>query len=145
MISGSNAGFGRRFAALVYDVLLVVALLLLYTTAIVMCITHEALEPATVGGWAYVYRVGLLIIIVGYTLFNWLRSGQTLGMRAWRLRAVTAAGRPLDLRAACARYCWGIIAWAPAGLGVLWLYYDRERLALQDRLSNTRSVLLSRP
>ena len=79
-----------------------------------------------------------------YYVLNWTRSGQTLGMRAWRLRAVTDSGRPLSVARAVARFFWGVAAWAPLGLGVLWLYADPEHLALHDRLSRTRVVVLSR-
>ena len=34
-----------------------------------------------------------VVVIAGYYLLNWMRSGQTLGMRAWRLRAVTDVGQ----------------------------------------------------
>jgi uncharacterized RDD family membrane protein YckC len=64
-------------------------------------------------------------------------------MRAWRLRAVGESGRPLKLAPAALRLAWGVLAWAPAALGVLWLYLDPEHLALHDRLSRTRVVRLS--
>jgi len=38
----------------------------------------------------------------------------------------------------------GFLAWAPAALGVLWLYADPEHIALHDRLSGTRVVHLAR-
>jgi uncharacterized RDD family membrane protein YckC len=38
----------------------------------------------------------------------------------------------------------GLLAWTPAALGVLWLYVDPERLAVHDRLSKTRVVHLAR-
>ena len=51
--------------------------------------THgAAVVPDTAGTWVYVYQGwGLLLVIAGYYALNWLRSGQTLGMRAWRLQA----------------------------------------------------------
>jgi uncharacterized RDD family membrane protein YckC len=97
-----------------------------------------------VGAWVYVYRAGLVLVIAGYYMVNWLRSGQTLGMRAWRLRAVTDSGQPLTLKAAALRAIFGALAWVPAALGVLWLYFDPDHLALQDRLSKTRVVQLTR-
>jgi uncharacterized RDD family membrane protein YckC len=91
-----------------------------------------------------VYCAGEITVIAGYFILNWLRSGQTLGMRAWRLRAVSDLGKPLNLAAAVLRSIGGFVAWAPAALGVLWLYWDRDHLALHDRASKTRVVLLSR-
>ena len=144
MTSGTSAGFGRRLAALLYDSVLLAALLVVFTSGAVFLNHRRAIEPATAGAWVYLYRAGLVGVIAGYYLLNWTRSGQTLGMRAWHLRAVTAAGKPLSLKAAALRFACGVLAWAPAALGVLWLYFDPERLALHDRLSNTRVVHLER-
>ncbi len=145
MTGGYSAGFGRRFAALVYDALLLAALLVIFTTALVMLFTRSAILPETAGPWVYLYRAALLAIIVGYYVLNWIRSGQTLGMRAWHLRAVDESGRRIELRAALLRFIYGVLAWAPAALGVLWLYIDAQHLAIHDRWSRTRVIHLARP
>jgi uncharacterized RDD family membrane protein YckC len=139
----ASAGFGRRLAALVYDAVLLAAVLILYTLAALFLAHGAALVPGSVGGWAYLYRAGLAALLVGYYLVNWLRSGQTLGMRAWRIRTVADAGGPVSLKAALLRMGFGMLAWAPAALGVLWLYLDSEHLAIHDRLSNTRVIRLA--
>ncbi len=142
MISGTRAGFGRRVAALVYDAFLLTALLMIFTAAALFFTHGAAVVPATAGNWAYVYRLGLVLVIAGYYALNWRRSGQTLGMRAWRLRTVSDSGQTLSWSAVILRECFGVIAWAPAALGVLWLYLDPDRLALHDRLSKTQVVHL---
>lgn len=142
MTSGVSAGFGRRFAALLYDCVLLAALLVAYTSGAVFLNHRRAIEPDTAGIWVYVYRAGLIGVIASYYLLNWTRSGQTLGMRAWHLRAVTEAGKPMPWKAAVLRFVFGAVAWAPAALGVLWLYFDPDRAALHDRLSRTRVVHL---
>jgi uncharacterized RDD family membrane protein YckC len=143
VISGTRAGFGRRLAALVYDSFLLAALLMIFTGGALFFTHGAAVVPATVGNWVYVYRAGLVLVIAGYYALNWLRSGQTLGMRAWRLRLVSDSGR-LTWRSVILRACFGFIAWAPAALGVLWLYWDPDHLALHDRLSKTRVIRLVR-
>jgi uncharacterized RDD family membrane protein YckC len=142
--SGVSAGFGRRAAALIYDSLLLAALLMVFTAG-AMFFTHgRALLYETAGPWVYLYRAGLVAMIGAYYLINWMRSGQTLGMRAWHLRTVSDVGRPVTLKAALLRFVCGILAWAPAALGVLWLYLDPDHLAIHDRLSGTRTVHLTR-
>jgi uncharacterized RDD family membrane protein YckC len=142
--SGNSAGFGRRAAALIYDALLLAALLVAYTSA-TMFFTHgRALLYETVGPWVYLYQAGLIAVIGAYFVINWTRSGQTLGMRAWHLRAVSDSGRPMTYKDALLRFVWGLLAWGPAALGVLWLYLDPEHLALHDRLSSTRVIHLTR-
>src|ERR1700688_4618578 len=130
MVSGESAGFGRRLAALLYDSVLLAALLVVFTSGAVFLNHRRAIEPATAGAWVYLYRAGLIGVIAGYYVFNWTRSGQTLGMRAWHLRAVTDSGKPMALKAAALRFVFGVFAWAPAALGVLWLYVDPDHLAL---------------
>jgi len=142
-LSGSDAGFGRRFAALFYDSFLLVALLVVYTFAALVFNGGHAILRDTVGAWYVVYRAGEMAVVGAYFILNWLRSGQTLGMRAWRLRTMSSTGKPMSLRAALLRCASGLLAWAPAALGVLWLYVDPDRLALHDRLSKTRVVHLS--
>ena len=142
MISGNSAGFGRRLAALLYDSLLLAALLTIYTAALVYA-RHGALTEQNAGAWWYAYRAGELLLVGGYYVLNWTRSGQTLGMRAWRLRVVSDSGLALDLASALLRFVCGLLAWTPAALGVLWLYVDSEHLALHDRLSKTRVLHLT--
>lgn len=150
MTTGRSAGFGRRAAALVYDGLLLAGVLMIYTAGAValahaLGLPHgEAIGPKSAGAWFYLYQAGEIGVIAGYALLNWTRSGQTLGMRAWHLRAVSDSGQRLALKAAALRFACGVLAWTPAALGVLWLYADPEHLAVHDRLSKTRVVLLER-
>jgi uncharacterized RDD family membrane protein YckC len=144
VISGVGAGFLRRAAALIYDAFLLAALLMIFTGAALFLTQGHAILRETVGAWVYLYRAGLVAVIAGYYIVNWLRSGQTLGMRAWRLRAVDVSGKSMGWGAAVLRAGWGFLAWAPAALGVLWLYLDPDHLALHDRFSKTRVVRLTR-
>ena len=144
MIDSGSAGFGRRFAALLYDSVLIASLLIIYTFGALVFTGGHAILRDSAGYGYYVYCAGEIAVTAGYYVVNWLRSGQTLGMRAWRLRTVSDTGKPLTLGAALLRSMAGFVAWAPAALGVLWLYLDPDHLALHDRLSNTRVVVLTR-
>jgi uncharacterized RDD family membrane protein YckC len=140
----ASAGFGRRFAALVYDAVLLAALLVVFTAGALIFSHGKAIVPETAGVWAYVYRMGLIAVVGGYFEINWIMSGQTLGMRAWRLRTVSDTGQSLGAGSALLRLILAPLAWLPAALGILWLYLDPDHVALHDRLSNTRVVELTR-
>lgn len=91
-------------------------------------------------GWArIVFQLYLLAVCGAYFMFCWVRGGQTLPMKTWRLRLVTAEGHPLPANAAFVRYLVAIPAMT-TGLGVLWALYDRDRQFLQDRIAGTRIV-----
>ncbi|MBS0613800.1 MAG: RDD family protein [Proteobacteria bacterium] len=137
-----NVGFWRRFAALLYDALLIIAVLLLYTALALFATGGRAIVAQNVGGWVYLYYTGEIALIAGYYALSCHLTGHTLGMRAWRLRVQRPDGTRLSLAQALLRLVWAVTAWLPFALGVLWLYVDRERLALQDRFSGSRVVRL---
>jgi uncharacterized RDD family membrane protein YckC len=105
MISGDNFGAGfakipdppmrnrmaaytglmRRLAAILYDTLLVAALLFLATVPFVAL---RGGEPVEVGDNA-IYRITLVIVVYGFFVGFWTRSGRTLGMQSWGLQLET--------------------------------------------------------
>ncbi len=139
------AGFWRRLAALIYDGLLLIALLMVFTGVALFLTRGHAILRETVGPWFYVYRAGLVVVIGAYFVGNWLHSGQTLGMRAWRLWVVDERGMRLTAGPAVLRFALAVMAWTPAALGVLWLFIDPQHLAIHDRLAKTRLVRSAGP
>jgi uncharacterized RDD family membrane protein YckC len=75
--------------------------------------------------------------VLFFTWF-WVHGGQTLGMKAWRLRLVGPGGAAVGWRTALIRFAAGVLSALPAGLGLWWAALDRERRAWHDRLSGTR-------
>ena len=66
MTVGTSAGFGRRFAALVYDLLLIAALLMVYTAAVVLA-RGSAVTRSNAGLWWYAYCAGELTVMGAIT------------------------------------------------------------------------------
>lgn len=83
------------------------------------------------------YCVGVL---AGFHLWFWTHGGQTLGMRAWRIRVVRADGAPLTAGDAARRYLAAALSLLPLGMGFWWALLDPARLAWHDRLSDTRLI-----
>ncbi len=127
----------RRLAACLYDGLILVAVEMLAAGAWVAA-TGAAAAPGSFGFQLYVLAVAL-----GFFTAFWTR-GETLGMRAWRLRVVGPDGRPPAWPRALGRAGAALLSWAAFGLGFLWVLADPERRAWHDRLSGTRLVLVSR-
>lgn len=136
------AGLSRRLLALLYDLLLLVALWLL-TTALLLAATGGQLAARDRPLWElYLLRSALVGVTFLFCAGFWTHGGQTLGMRAWRLKLESADGRPVSWSQAARRFAAAGLALAPAGLGYLWVLIDREHRAWHDRLSGTRVVLL---
>ena len=132
-----TAGVFRRLAAACYDALLIVAVWMLATLTIVALRGGEPVPPGQLG-----YQLLLLGATALYFIFSWLRGGQTLGMRAWRLRVERASGEPLDLAAGIVRFIGGLVSILSGGLGLIWLWIDRDDLTWHDRLAGSRVVVL---
>jgi uncharacterized RDD family membrane protein YckC len=135
-----SAGLLRRVAALIYDTLLLVAVLMTVTWLLLPLTRGKAITHESVGAFEYLYRALLLGLIVAYFGYTWTRSGQTLGMLAWKIRVVRNDGGPLGWHDVLVRLAASLLSWLPAGLGFFWLLFDRERLTWHDRLSRTRVV-----
>ena len=129
------AGVWPRIMALVYESLIVAAILFL-ATAIAMLFTQKAIAAGTV--WFELY---LLAVLASYFCYCWRRSGQTVGMFAWRLLLSDLDGKRVDLATALARFLVATLLGFGV-LGLLWALIDTERLALQDRLTKTRVLRL---
>ena len=136
-----NAGLMRRLAAIIYDMLLVAALLFIAT---IPFIALRGGEPVEVGDNT-LYRVVLIIVVYGFFIGFWTRSGRTLGMQSWGLQLETRSGEIPSFAAASLRFFAAIVSWAPAGLGFLWSLWDKDNLAWHDRISGTRLVYYPKP
>lgn len=131
------AGIWPRLMSIVYESLIVAAILFL-ATAMVLLVLQKAVPAGTL--WFELY---LLAVLAGYFGYCWQRSGQTIGMFSWRLLLTDVHGRRVSWGRALLRFVVATIL----GLGVLglfWMWIDTESLALQDRLSGTRVVRLPR-
>lgn len=131
-----HTGLVRRLAAMIYDGLLVAALLFLAT---IPFIAVRGGEPVEVGH-NLLYQLVLLATIYAFYVGFWSTKGRTLGMQSWGLQLETADGRLPGIGQASIRFFAALLSWAALGLGFLWQLWDRERLAWHDRLSGTRLV-----
>ncbi len=135
----------RRLAVIVYDLLLIAALLVIADVIVVLPLGAIWQVPAELIAANPVFRGYLLVVIVGFFTGFWLRGGQTLGMRAWRVRLVRDDGAPLRLWDTLLRQLAAVLSWIALGLGFAWSLLDKERLTWHDRLTGTRLVMLEKP
>lgn len=128
-----NASLLRRCGAMLYDGLLLLALLFLVTLPFIAARGGEPVDPGDPA-----YRLSLIVLVYLFFVVFWSHYGRTLGMQSWRLRLETASGEPPGVRAASIRFVAAILSWLPAGLGFVWQLFDADKLTWHDRLSGTR-------
>ena len=129
-----NAGLLRRIAAMLYDALLVAALLFMATIPFIAIRGGEPVEASD----NLIYRIVLLVVVFAFFVGFWSRSGRTLGMQSWRLQLESMDGSKPGLKSATIRFFAAIVSWLPLGLGFWWQLWDSEGLTWHDRLSSTR-------
>jgi uncharacterized RDD family membrane protein YckC len=124
----------RRIGAMLYDALLMLALLFLTTIPFIAMRGGEPVEA----GSNLPYQITLAVIIFAFFVGFWSRSGRTLGMQSWGLRVETSDGQIPSVGQASIRFFAAILSWLPVGLGFLWQLWDKEKLTWHDRISKTR-------
>jgi len=164
--AGQPAGLLRRLAALFYDLLLVIALAFVATFAMLPLTHGEAILASTQGALAHAYHAVWLLVVFAYFGWCWTRSGQTLGMRAWRIALRDTGERRLGWPGAVARFLLGagiaflavLGAWylrhsdgwlqsagaaallMPSVLNFAWVPFDGAGRSLQDLVGGARVV-----
>lgn len=127
-------GFLRRLASMLYEALLVLALLF-----IAAFIYLQFRNPQAPGGLVF-FRLYLGLAVAAYFLWFWTHGGQTLPMKTWRIRLVTADGSPVTAGRALLRLALAALGIGCFGLGLLWALWDRDGQFLHDRLAGTRLI-----
>lgn len=129
----NSPGLLRRLGGVLYDGLTLLALWLLSSAV------FTSIYGIATAGWP---RVALQIfsfaLIASYFLWCWTHGGQTLAMKAWRIRVVGVTGQPLSLAEAVRRYLVACVGIGLGGAGLWWALVDRDGLFMHDRLAGTR-------
>ena len=156
----------RRLAAISYDGLLLLALLLL-ASALLIPLTHTV----TTAAYHPLRTLYLLGVCFGFFGWFWTHGGQTLGMRAWRLQLQNRDGSSVSWRNAALRFAISLPLWiytgsvlivsfAPPhpdsswlslllsipmplryGIACIWLIVDYWPDSWRDRVSGLRIIL----
>lgn len=149
-----RATFLKRLAAMVYDTLVatavaissgiiitVVLILLLENNVFSMQGYHHAKDVIqNFAPYQYIIQAWVTAWVLGFFLWFWTNGGQTIGMRAWRLRIQSTNGRPLTYLRMFIRMLASL-----AGLGTLLIIFNpNKKRALQDLLSQTEVIQLSK-
>lgn len=133
------APFLARLAAMIYEALLVTAVIFIAALPFLYLVGNAET------GWRHLaFQLYLLGVLFAYFSAFWLRSGQTLAMKTWRIRLVDLAGGTISIKQAALRFALALVGLMLAGAGFWWALFDRDRQFLHDRLARTRLVRVPR-
>jgi uncharacterized RDD family membrane protein YckC len=138
-IAPVTAPFLARIAAMIYESLLVTAVVFVAALPFLYLVGNAET------GWRHlVFQLYLVVILFAYFSTFWLRSGQTLAMKTWRIRLVDANGETLTFGQVLLRFFLALFGLLLAGAGFWWALFDRDRQFLHDRIAGTRLVSVPR-
>jgi len=132
------ASLWLRLLAGLYDLLPLLGLWF-FAGAIALGLAGGSLD-AHQSGRNLLTQILLLAFTAAYFVLSWVRGGQTIGMRAWRLRVVRADGVRLTWARALLRFGVALISLAAFGIGFAWALFDPQKRTWHDIAANTMLV-----
>jgi len=134
-----TASFLKRLGAMFYDFMLALSFALV-VGFLFMAMAMSLLKLENVPAGSPVAK-GIFMLLVLFTFgfygWFWTHGGQTLGMRAWKLKLVGQGYSEVSWIQAFFRFCYAIISWLPLGMGYLWMLVDKRKLTWHDQASKT--------
>ena len=79
-----------------------------------------------------------------YFVVSWTRGGQTIGMRAWRLRVMRTDGRRVTWPRALLRFAVALVSLGALGAGFAWALLDAGKRTWHDIAADTHVVRLEK-
>lgn len=125
----------RRVSAALYDGLLLAGLMMVAGALAVLVHGGEAIDDGNL-----YFRLYLLAVPCGFFLWFWTHGGQTLGMRAWRMRVISESGSELGPAQALVRLPLAALSWLSV-IGLCWCLIDKRGRAIQDIGSDSLTVV----
>lgn len=145
-----NASLGKRLLAIFYDILILFFIVVITYVVLQQIIINAeliTLEQVQISKNETINIIPIdsittlilknLWVVISFLYFGhyWTKRGQTLGMKVWNIKAVTNEGALISWGQTLKRYVFALL-----GLGILWIFVDKNNLALQDKLSGTKLI-----
>jgi len=142
-------GFFKRLVVIIYDLLLLTALLFTVGVMVAGIMTFALNDGNAITEDHNFYFASQLIILIillctSFLFFSWfwMHGGQTLGMKTWRVQLISMDGTQIDWRKSAIRFIGAIISWLVFGLGFFWSLFDKDKRTWHDMLSATKLIQL---
>ncbi len=141
------AGLFKRLFAMLYDSLLVLAIIMLGTAlAIALRVWFSGADIAVndpdTAAHGLLFQAWLLFLGCGFFVYFWRRTGQTLGMQAWRLKICNSDGSLISIKQCFLRLLGGVLSWLCLGLGYWQIAFRSDGASWSDLLSDSRCAQL---
>ena len=143
-----RANLFKRLGAYIYDLFALAAVLMfavIFALLVVFLFNKAGLialssyqDPASYLSQSGLFSAYLAIVIIGFYTYFWTKGGQTIGMKAWRLRVQNSDGSNISVTQALIR-----VATSAFGLGNLMVLL-KSRNAFQDLWAECEVIVLTK-
>ena len=133
--NSASAHLSRRLAALFYDWILLLGIFSLTTLLLLVFRNGQAFPAGDLSYLGALYLSGQI-----FFSWFWIHGGQTLGMRAWKIRLVSTCGARPSWARTLIRGALATSGGLAMGVGYLWAIFDPAGQTLQDIASRTRII-----
>jgi uncharacterized RDD family membrane protein YckC len=144
------AGLWRRFAAIIYDSTLVIAIWMIVGFLVLSAFginEAQTLEGETVvldPLYKNVLFLSMLLSAFAFFCWFWTHSGQTLGMQAWKIKVQNQDGSAISIKQSLIRFAIAPFSFACLGLGYFVMLIDKDQRTFHDKISNSVIVKVKR-
>jgi uncharacterized RDD family membrane protein YckC len=137
--SSEQAGFGLRYGAWMFDFLISLIAIMVFTFAVTAASRRSVVGSNT--DLLIVAGLTLLLLVLNFVVLAGI-GGQTAGMRILGIYIVRVDGRPFTMRQATLRHLIGYpLSTAAFFLGFLWMLWDPRQQGWHDKLARTIVVM----
>lgn len=129
--NAESASFKSRLLAIVYDGLIILFL----STVVVLIIQLILIGDNEIPADHILNKILKPVWFVPgffYLAYYWTKCGQTPSMKVWNIKVVNKQGLLISWPQALLRYAFALL-----GIGLIWMLFNKNRLALQDVGSNS--------
>ncbi len=129
------ASLARRLASIIYDLILLCAVLFAASIPVTMGLGITYGHPLYIGYIVYIYAVIFL-----YFGWFWVHGGQTPAMKTWNIRLVGTNGTNVSWKQALYRFLSAVVSCLSLGVGFLWSIVRKDKASWHDLISKTRLI-----
>jgi uncharacterized RDD family membrane protein YckC len=125
----------KQIAAMIYDSLLIIAILFISTAIALIFNDGNAIESSPI------FSLYLILIVFTFYSWFWKKSGQTLGMRVWKIRIISELGGNPSWAICFLRLTFALLSITCLGIGYWWRLF--KPYTWHDKLSQTSIINVS--
>mgnify|MGYP001210871221 FL=1 len=132
----SNISIWRRIASMLYDTLLVLAVL------IIMSVPFFSFNLQENNLLKIIIQIYYYLITQYFFVWFWVHNEGTLGMKTWKIKIICINNNSLSYKKAIIRFNVAILSLLFFGLGFLISFFRKDKKCFHDIISKTALIKL---